>query len=146
MSKNKLLTYRGAVTTQECDSNGHMNVMFYINKYELAGRNLFAQIGLTKPFLQENNYGIAVLEQQIHYLQEVFEDDILYMESQVSEVTRKVITAFHELKDGLTHKTVGTASIKAVIFDKNERKAILLPEKLKKKIRLLDANTKMLTE
>ena len=30
------LTYKGAVLTNECDSNKHMNVMYYINKFELA--------------------------------------------------------------------------------------------------------------
>lgn len=40
-----ILTYQGAVQTWECDSNDHMNVMYYINKFELAGRNLGFEMG-----------------------------------------------------------------------------------------------------
>lgn len=32
--------------TWECDSNGHMNVMYYINKFEHAGRNFDLEMGL----------------------------------------------------------------------------------------------------
>ena len=134
MEKKKELTYRGAVMTWECDSNQHMNVMYYINKYELGGRNFFAKMGLSKSWLQTNNYGIAVLEQQIKYLQEVYEDDVLYMESSLVDFTRKVITVFHELKNGETDNLVGTALIKLVVLDKNARKAVLLPEEIKTKL------------
>ena len=127
MPKKRMLTYRGAVSSWECDSNGHMNVMYYVNKYELAGRNLFVELGMTKPYMEENNYGVAVVEQHVKYLREVFEDDVLYIESEVEGCTEKVVTFSHELKNGTTHQVVGTSTIKLVIFDKYRRKAVKIP-------------------
>ncbi len=129
-----MLTYRGAVSSWECDSNGHMNVMYYVNKYELAGRNLFVELGLTKPYMTEHNYGVAVVEQYIKYLKEVFEDDVLYIESEIEGCTEKVVTFYHELKNGTTRETVGTATLKLVIFDKYRRKAVKLPYQIMNKI------------
>lgn len=134
MNNKKLLTYRGAVATQECDSNGHMNVMYYINKYELGGRNLMAELGVSKPYLLEHQLGVAVVEQNIKYLQEVFEDDVLYIESSVEGHTEKVMSFLHELKDGITHRMVGTMQIKIVIFDKIKRKAIKIPAPIQAKL------------
>jgi len=99
MAKKKVLTYKGAVATWECDSNGHMNVMYYISKYELAGRNCSLEIGLTKKFLQDNNYGIAVVEQVIKYQKEVFEDDLLYIESDKEK--RKAVPIPEHIKSNL---------------------------------------------
>ena len=130
----KLLTYRGAVLTWECDSNGHLNVMYYINRYELAGRNLIPKIGCVKSYMQSNNYGIAVIEQHIRYLQEVFEDDLLYIESSIKGHSRKVMTFFHELKNGTTDELVGTCEIKLVILDKIARKAVIIPDHIQKKL------------
>src|SRR6185295_20168046 len=37
-----LLTYRGAVYPWHCDHMGHMNVMWYVGKFDEANWNLFA--------------------------------------------------------------------------------------------------------
>lgn len=134
MAKKKVLTYKGAVATWECDSNGHMNVMYYINKYELAGRNFFIESGITKKFMQAHNLGIAVVEQVVKYQKEVFEDDILYIESTVTALDNKVMTFFHVLKDGATHEVSGSMIAKTVLFDKTKRKAIPVPENIKNKL------------
>ena len=41
----KIETYRGAAMTWECDSNGHMNVMYYVDKFEYASRNFNLHLG-----------------------------------------------------------------------------------------------------
>ena len=122
-----ILSYRGAVQTWECDSNGHMNVMYYINKFELAGRNCGAEIGITKDYLTANSLGIAVVEQNIRYQREVFEDDLLYVHSKVKGHTNKVFQFEHELWNREKEVLSAVMDIKLVIFDLEKRKAILLP-------------------
>jgi acyl-CoA thioester hydrolase len=121
----KQLTYKGAVMTWECDSNGHMNVMYYINKFELGARNfdLGFEIGDSHEGV---DVGFIVLEQQIKYLKEVFEDDILYIESSITEIGNKTITYFHEMYHGKTNELVATMKAVAVLFDKTTRKALPL--------------------
>ena len=129
--KTKLETYRGAVATWECDSNGHMNVMYYINKYELAGRQFFGQVGIQKNLLKGENLGVAVVEQNIKYLQEVFEDDLLHIKSHVQNFTEKVMVIQHELYLTNTNQKVSEATVKLLLFDKTKRKAIKIPPLVK---------------
>ena len=62
-----LLTYRGAVYPSECDHMGHMNVAFYVAKFDQATWQLFAAIGLTRARFDADGSGMAGLEQHIEY-------------------------------------------------------------------------------
>ena len=62
-----LLTYRGAVYPWHCDHMGHMNVMWYVGKFDEATWQLFAALGFTPEYLKTNNRGLAAVEQQISY-------------------------------------------------------------------------------
>lgn len=132
--QKKLLSYKGAVSINQSDTNGHMNVMHYINKYELAAMNVFTEVGYTRKYAQANNMGIIILEQQINYFKELFEDDTLYVESYVSKLTAKVITLTHELYNGDTGELSGTATIVYALLDKALRKTVLIPEPIKNKL------------
>jgi acyl-CoA thioester hydrolase len=46
-------TYRGTVYPWQCDHVGHMNIMWYVGKFDEANWNLFARIGLTPSYLRE---------------------------------------------------------------------------------------------
>ena len=59
--KEKILTYKGAVMTWECDSNGNMNVMYYINEFEHAGRN-FDIVLRTRNGKSNLDIGVVALE------------------------------------------------------------------------------------
>lgn len=63
----KVLTYKGAVMTWECDYNRHMNVMYYISKFELAGRHFSLEMGFDE-LGNSDTVGIVVLEQQVNSL------------------------------------------------------------------------------
>jgi len=54
-----LETYRGAVYPWHCDQMGHMNVMWYVGKFDEATWNLFAEMGVT---LSRTAYSVAVRE------------------------------------------------------------------------------------
>jgi acyl-CoA thioester hydrolase len=126
----KVLTYRGAVMSWECDSNRHMNVMYYINKFENGGRNFDLTLGLMD-VLDPQTVGIVVLEQNIKYLKECFEDDLLYIESSLLDVGNKTWTVFHEMYNGRTKALVSTMHLVLVLFDKVNRKALPLPAERK---------------
>ncbi|MEZ4888677.1 MAG: thioesterase family protein [Chitinophagales bacterium] len=123
----KVLTYKGAVMTWECDSNGHMNVMYYINKFEHGGRNFTMEMGMFE--LEDGkNIGVVVLEQQIKYLQEVFEDDLLYIESTLLDVGNKAFTILHEMYRNPQKELVSTMKLVLVLFDKETRKSLPFPK------------------
>ena len=123
----KVLTYKGAVMSWECDSNGHMNVMYYINKFEHGGRNFSMEMGLFD-LETDKNTGIVVLEQQIKYLREAFEDDLLYIESTLLDVGNKAFTVLHEMYRNPTKELLCTMKIVLVLFDKVTRKSLPFPK------------------
>lgn len=59
------LTYKGAVYPWHCDHMNHMNVMWYVGKFDEATWAFFANIGLSPSMLRESNRGMAALDQQI---------------------------------------------------------------------------------
>jgi acyl-CoA thioester hydrolase len=122
----KFLTYKGAVMTWECDSNGHMNVMYYINKFENAGRNLSLEMGVSK--IMSKEIGFVVVEQTIKYLREVFEDDLLFVESSLVNFSNKAMVMRHEMFNGITKDLVSTMDVVGVLFKKTNRKAIPIPK------------------
>ena len=129
------LTYKGAVMTWECDSNGHMNVMYYINKYENAGRNFDLDLGLTTLLSEEKEtVGMVVVEQKIQYLKEAFEDDLLYVMSELNAVGNKSITMTHKMYNGHTKEHIGTMNLVCVLFDKVNRVGLVLTPELKEKL------------
>ena len=64
-------TYRGAVYPWHCDHMDHMNVMWYVGKFDEATWNLFAAMGVTAAFLKENQRGMAAVQQNITYRREL---------------------------------------------------------------------------
>ena len=46
-----LLTYRGTVYPWHCDHMGHMNVMWYVGKFDEATWHFFNAIGLSPTYL-----------------------------------------------------------------------------------------------
>ena len=41
------ITYKGTVYPWQCDHIGHMNIMWYVSKFDEANWNFFATLGLT---------------------------------------------------------------------------------------------------
>lgn len=122
----KILTYKGAVMTWECDSNHHMNVMYYINKFEHAGRNFSLELGFDE-LGDSEVMGMVVLEQHIKYLKEVFEDDLLFIESTLLTVGNKAFTVLHQMFNAKTKVLVCEMRIVSVLFDKINRSALPMP-------------------
>lgn len=129
----KVLTYRGAIMTWECDSNRHMNVMYYVNKFEHAGRNFDLELGLHQDS-SDSDLGVVVLEQKINYIKEVFEDDLIYVKSSLKEIGNKAFKVYHEMYNGRNDELVSTMLVVLVPFDKVNRKALPFPLERKAKL------------
>src|SRR5947208_15357486 len=70
-------TYRGAVYPWHCDHMGHMNVMWYVGKFDEATWQFFALLGLTAEFLRRNRRGMAAVEQRIAYQRVLYAGDVI---------------------------------------------------------------------
>ena len=76
-----MLTYSGTVYPWHCDHMGHMNVMWYVGKFDEGTFHFLNALGITPQFLRDNNRGMAAVEQNIQYKRELFAGDIVDVNS-----------------------------------------------------------------
>jgi acyl-CoA thioester hydrolase len=122
-----LITYRGVVYPSQCDHMGHMNVMWYVGKFDEASWQLLSALGLTPSRLREEGCGMAAVEQHIEYKRELRAGDVITVRSTLLEVKEKSIRLFHEMKNDETGDVAATTVIVAVHLDTIARRARALP-------------------
>jgi acyl-CoA thioester hydrolase len=122
-----LLTYRGTVYPWHCDHVGHMNVMWYVGKFDEATWHLFNAIGLAPSHLRDSKRGMAAVEQQISYLRELHSGAVVSVSTVVKEVHEKRIVFTHEMRNDETGEVAARTTLVAVHMDTSARKSCPLP-------------------
>ncbi|HET9733950.1 MAG TPA: thioesterase family protein [Burkholderiales bacterium] len=125
-----LLTYRGAVYPWHCDQMGHMNVMWYVGKFDEATWNLFAAMGVTTSFLRERKRGMAAVQQNITYRRELVAGDTVTVHSAFLEIRDKVARFVHEMRHGETGELAAYCLLTGVHIDAEARKACPFPQEI----------------
>ncbi len=128
-----LLTYRGAVYPWHCDHMDHMNVMWYVGKFDEATWQLFSAMGLTASFLKGAQRGMAAVDQRISYKRELHAGDVVTVRSEVIEVKVKIIRFAHEMRNDETNEVAATTILTGVYLDTTARKSCALPEEIRHK-------------
>ena len=131
------MTYRGAVYPSQCDHMGHMNVMWYVGKFDEATWQLFAAIGLTPSRLRTGGIGMAGVEQHIEYKRELYAGDVVTVSSTVLEVKEKAIRFAHEMRNDETGEVAARTILVAVHLDRSTRRASPLPSDVRDRARAL---------
>ena len=86
-----IATHRGTIYPWQCDHMNHMNVMWYVGKFDEATWNFFSHLGLTPSFLRSQQRGMAAVEQRIAYLRELHAGDSVLVRSGALEVKDKTL-------------------------------------------------------
>lgn len=124
------LTYRGTVYPWHCDHMGHMNVMWYVGKFDEATWNLFAAIGITPQYLREQQRGMAAVDQHLEYKRELLAGDVLSVRSQVLEIHGRKIRFRHEMRAGAEGELAATCTLIGVHMDTQARRACPFPPEI----------------
>ena len=127
------VTYRGAVYPWHCDHVGHMNVMWYVGKFDEATWNLFARIGLTPAYLRETGRGMAAAQQNITYKLELLAGDVVEVRSSLLEIGNKSIRFVHEMRNAETGEIAATCEITGVHLDRQARKSVAFTETIRRR-------------
>jgi acyl-CoA thioester hydrolase len=122
------ITYRGIVYPWQCDHMGHMNVMYYANKFDEACWQLLSMIGLGPARFAEEGTGMAAVEQHIQYRRELRAGQAVTIQSAILEVKDKSIHMLHKLVDDATGEVSATTVVVGVHIDGLLRKAISIPQ------------------
>ena len=117
-------TYRGTVYPWQCDHVGHMNIMWYVGKFDEANWNMFARLGLTPSYLRQSGRGMAGVQQNISYRRELFAGDIVEIRSRLLELREKSIRFVHDMRNAETGEIAATCEITAVHLDRQAHKSI----------------------
>ncbi len=123
-----ILTYRGAVYPRHLDHMGHMNVQFYVAKFDEAVWHLFDRIGVTTDYIREHKRGMAAVEMNIRYLKELGAGDLVSVRSGVLRVGRRSIDLVQEMRLGEAGDLAAVEKITAVHLDREVRRAVPFPE------------------
>lgn len=133
MNKGQL-AYKGAVYPWHCDHMGHMNVMWYVGKFDEATWAFFSSVGLTPTALRKAGRGMAALDQQISYKREAMPGDLLEIYARPLEVTAKTIRFAMTMIDCESGKVTATSELVGAHLDTAARKAVELPEDVRAKL------------
>ncbi len=124
------VTYQGVVYPWHCDHMGHMNVMWYVGKFDEATWRLFAGIGLTSSFFREHGRGMAAVRQDIAYRRELHAGDAVTIRSGILELKEKAIRFFHEMRNDATGDVSAITVLTGVHLDTRLRKACPFPAEI----------------
>jgi len=124
-------TYRGTVYPWQCDHVGHMNIMWYVGKFDEANWNLFARLGLTPSYLRSSGHGMAAVQQNVTYKRELLAGDVVAITSMLREVREKSIRFVHEMRNAETGEVAAICEITGVHMDRHARKAIPFPDAIR---------------
>ncbi len=126
----EVLTYRGAVYPWHCDHIGHMNVMWYVGKFDEATWQFFNALGLTPSHLRSNSRGMAAVDQHISYIQELHAGDVVTVTTRLIEFKEKSLRFVHEMINDETKVVVARTTLKAVHLDTVARKSCAFAESI----------------
>jgi acyl-CoA thioester hydrolase len=126
-----LVTYRGTTYPWQCDHVGHMNVMWYVGKFDEATWNLFARIGLTPSYLRERQRGMAAVQQTLQYKRELVAGDVIEVRSRLLELGDKSVRFAHEMRNAERDEVAALCEITGVHIDRTARKSCPLPPEVR---------------
>ena len=120
-------TYRGTVYPWQCDHVGHMNVMWYVGKFDEATWQFFHALGLSPSYLRAAQRGMAAVDQHIQYKRELKAGDVVTIRSKILEIEGKKIRFRHEMTNGDTGEVAAVTTLLGVHMDTHARKACPFP-------------------
>lgn len=122
------ITYTGTVYPWHCDHMGHMNVMWYVGKFDEGTWTFFTRLGLTPAYLRETSRGMAAVEQKLQYKKELLAGDIVFVRTRLLEIKPKSIRFLHEMYREEGQDLSATCELTGVFIDTNERRSTQLPD------------------
>jgi acyl-CoA thioester hydrolase len=130
----KILTYRGTVYPWHCDHMGHMNVMFYVSKFDEATWNLLGAVGITASYLRDTQSGAVAVQQNITYKRELLPGDGVDVWSRVVSIEAKKITFLHEMVDSVRNELCAVCEITGVHIDSVGRRSKPFPPEINSRV------------
>jgi acyl-CoA thioester hydrolase len=125
---------RTVVLPAHCDGYGHMNVRHYAGFFDDAGWHILGMAGISLAEIKRRGLGTVMASLAIEFHHEITAGQLALIRGAVTRVGTKSFA--HELRlyesDSMTH--CATQKSVEVCFDTRERKAVALPDDVRKKL------------
>jgi acyl-CoA thioester hydrolase len=132
-----IVTYRGMVYPSQCDHMGHMNVMWYVGKFDEATWHLMAAIGITPGYIRETNNGMAGVQQNITYKRELYAGDLIEIRSRLVSIAERKVVFVHEMRNVERDEICATCELTAVHISRQTRRAVPFPTEVRRRAEAL---------
>jgi acyl-CoA thioester hydrolase len=117
------VNYRGTVYPWQCDHVGHMNIMWYVGKFDEANWNFLARLGLTPSYVRDSGYGLAGVQQNLSYKRELHPGDLVEIKTRLLEVREKTLRFLHEMRSVENGELTATCEMTAAHLNRGTRRA-----------------------
>lgn len=87
----------GKVLSEWIDTNGHMNVAYYVLAFDLGVDKLWAELGITSDYIETTQYSTFAVECHITYQRELTEGEPFRVTSQILAYDQKRIHQFQRM-------------------------------------------------
>ena len=106
----------------------HMNVRFYVDKFDQATWQLFGRLGMTAAYFREHHRTMAAVQQNLTYKRELFAGDLIVVRTELVEISTRKMHFIHRMYHANSDDLVASADMVGVHVDRTTHKAIPLPE------------------
>jgi len=123
------------VTEDMCDLNGHMNVAYYLQAFDIYSRPMFEDFGFTKEHFK-NGYSSFAVEDNIRYLKEFLLGEKIFPRFRLANFNKKLI----HIVGILLNEEGQLSSISETIIvhvDMRTRKTIKMPKEFQNKLQTI---------
>jgi len=125
------------VTANMCDINGHMNVSYYLETFDVYSRSLFESLGFTQDYFTQG-FSCFAIEDNIRYLNEFLEGDNIYPRFRIHNYNHKLIHVVGVLLNEDEELSSISETIVAHI-DMTQRRTMNMPQTLLQKVEAVSA-------
>jgi len=126
-------TSLGIVYPAECDHMGHLNVAYYVQKFDAATWNFFFNIGVTPSMMRGTSIGVAAVENVLNYKKELLPGDVYEIRTRILDLSEKKVRFRHEMIERETEQVVATSEFLGVCFDRDAHKSRAFPQEVLQK-------------
>jgi acyl-CoA thioester hydrolase len=129
------ITSFGLVYPAECDHMGHLNVAYYVQKFDVATWHFFFGIGITPSMMRETTLGVAAVENVLNYKKELLPGDLFEIRTRILDVAEKKVRFRHEMINRESGAVAATSEFLGVCFDREAHKSRAFPPEVLEKAR-----------
>ena len=127
-------SYQITISDELIDVMGHMNVMSYIQIFDIATKRFFSTFGITEEYVRNTNMGSFALEQHIRFLHEVRLGQQITVYTRVLARSDKAIHFIHFMMRDHDNTLAATSELVGAYANLTDRRTAPFPPQIAEKI------------